>query len=1149
MLSNNTGGRDDATSIAGHGSRVNLIAIREPPLAPDRRAEASDVYSATSTVTPQSSVTRPGFAIAPEASSPAHGSKTALHAQDHNHTSHKPVADVESHNLDDCSLTAVSRLKSTLARMQSRDHFLDHLSARILRTLYASAKTQSQTRELTASEWSALVSIFGTLSLSTTQQVFRGLFAHPAAALMSQASKERTHWRFVVQLTVDKLQFHKNLSTSDRYWVMRARLTEVDLLDESGASSDRRDKLITQTREQYSHIGRVLSNHPDVHEPYLRALLRRPSPSHLGEVTQALSGLMKCRSRLHPRLWGVVWDVLTDPNLPAPFRDELVDGLRTLFGHGGVSDRAGGKLVGEALEEQSNDRRLEKLDYTCMDELPKALDHALRRASEPSDDANAIAISSWANHVVRSLMNAQSMSTDDIFKRLVLLHATQHLAGNDTVRRALSDMSAIITQDRQLDWEVACVLALLERVLHGDSKRVYVTPATAVAEPKQPLQVAKTLWRYWSSSPSLRVHEPLVPALVISSFFYIAGRSYDYDLVRDCAAYIGPMLGRSQDSPCHALAARHSTVEYALASITCGYSLEAVFRVVVGHIPDRQLLALVVADIIRRVSATDPLLAQQAISIARRMDVSVDGDLLTLVGTHLAEHGHIDALGHMQDSALNSAERSMLLKSILRSWRQPSVITSHRHNLHLTELIRSSSISHSMLKSVRAQLRSLVLALAIHGDSTLVLKLIRDVQTRDSSCISRSLLQAVARHLVRRRHIRSAKLLVRRHWHLSSSPKAGSAQQGSMVDSVLSSKRRAAVTLDSLKRPSGMDTVSDETQTAMCNTYLHQHLFYKASRHMRRVSRTMLALRRLVSKHNLLPDRITINILIKGLLLWTKGVDKDAVRALFDRMIQNGYPSGGLYPDGTTPFGGSKSSSNMNSSIVLPKVESAISFTRHVRPLYKMFITAMTARKDFEGAKVVARVLTAVKAEYVKECVRKFEEAIHTLDAAVSTSAIEIPQSTKRPKLGKSLYSTLAKYGIRKDPKPSSSTVSRADSIAKNAPHLVAILSRSTSRVRKPVSFKPGHPPSSTSSAQSPAAPGSDYRPSSTASFISRLATFKLTTYANKPTALDAVAAAKCGWINEGKDRLIEYFGGEATRVFGRNAQDWVSMEIQTVRW
>ncbi|KAF9061424.1 C3HC zinc finger-like-domain-containing protein [Rhodocollybia butyracea] len=54
-----------------------------------------------------------------------------------------------------------------------------------------------------------------------------------------------------------------------------------------------------------------------------------------------------------------------------------------------------------------------------------------------------------------------------------------------------------------------------------------------------------------------------------------------------------------------------------------------------------------------------------------------------------------------------------------------------------------------------------------------------------------------------------------------------------------------------------------------------------------------------------------------------------------------------------------------------------------------------------------------------------------------------------------------------------------------------------------------------------PLSPLADYRPSSIQSFLGRLDTFKLATYANKPTSLDAVAAAKCGWVNDGKDRLV----------------------------
>lgn len=85
------------------------------------------------------------------------------------------------------------------------------------------------------------------------------------------------------------------------------------------------------------------------------------------------------------------------------------------------------------------------------------------------------------------------------------------------------------------------------------------------------------------------------------------------------------------------------------------------------------------------------------------------------------------------------------------------------------------------------------------------------------------------------------------------------------------------------------------------------------------------------------------------------------------------------------------------------------------------------------------------------------------------------------------------------------------------APHLAAILARTAAKTRKalPARFRPSTPLSSGTTASY------EYRPSSTQSLLERLATYKLNTYANKPPAIDALAAAKCGWVNDGKDRLV----------------------------
>ncbi|KAF8206560.1 C3HC zinc finger-like-domain-containing protein [Mycena galopus ATCC 62051] len=139
---------------------------------------------------------------------------------------------------------------------------------------------------------------------------------------------------------------------------------------------------------------------------------------------------------------------------------------------------------------------------------------------------------------------------------------------------------------------------------------------------------------------------------------------------------------------------------------------------------------------------------------------------------------------------------------------------------------------------------------------------------------------------------------------------------------------------------------------------------------------------------------------------------------------------------------------------------------------------------------------------------RKLADAFQSLDAA--TEAAGPP--TKKAHTGRSLYATLAKYGV----KTKQAANPQFASLSKGTPHLTAILARAATRTRKALPF------ASSSAAPLPPLPATaEYRPSSIPSFLARLATFKLATYANKPPQLDAVAAAKCGWTNDGKDRLV----------------------------
>ncbi|KAI1797254.1 zf-C3HC-domain-containing protein [Ganoderma leucocontextum] len=188
------------------------------------------------------------------------------------------------------------------------------------------------------------------------------------------------------------------------------------------------------------------------------------------------------------------------------------------------------------------------------------------------------------------------------------------------------------------------------------------------------------------------------------------------------------------------------------------------------------------------------------------------------------------------------------------------------------------------------------------------------------------------------------------------------------------------------------------------------------------------------------------------------------------------------------------------------------------------------------GSTIVAPTPTAVKhSSSDKSLKRKAEDVIQILDEAVGPSAVPSTAISRPPlkrlRTSRSIYAMLAKYGTQKDPKPATPS-DNLDGLSKTAPHLFAILSRTANRTRKALPFKSNFlgkcgPPSAPST--------SDYRPSSTSSFLARLSTYKLTTYGNKPPAIDAVAAAKCGWVNDGKDRLVCGLCGVSWVVAGRD--------------
>lgn len=150
------------------------------------------------------------------------------------------------------------------------------------------------------------------------------------------------------------------------------------------------------------------------------------------------------------------------------------------------------------------------------------------------------------------------------------------------------------------------------------------------------------------------------------------------------------------------------------------------------------------------------------------------------------------------------------------------------------------------------------------------------------------------------------------------------------------------------------------------------------------------------------PDRVTMNIVLSGMLAWVKEWDSMKVRMLFDLLVRCGYPVGEKYARENVPFGSSPSSvdERVHGEVGRPYevepgaetetgVESSggreetgqdqgvmdwvellrrvtlsgeqIRFERHVRPMMKMFIKALYVRGDVVGARILVGILREVE--------------------------------------------------------------------------------------------------------------------------------------------------------------------------------------------
>ncbi|KAF5359110.1 hypothetical protein D9756_003235 [Leucocoprinus leucothites] len=151
--------------------------------------------------------------------------------------------------------------------------------------------------------------------------------------------------------------------------------------------------------------------------------------------------------------------------------------------------------------------------------------------------------------------------------------------------------------------------------------------------------------------------------------------------------------------------------------------------------------------------------------------------------------------------------------------------------------------------------------------------------------------------------------------------------------------------------------------TAIGNAYLHGHLLYWNKRNGRLLRHVVRSKNFLAQKYGFVPDRVTVNIVIKAMLRWRVYLDSRNIMSLFDHLVRKGYPASERWhtandvPFGTLPG---------EMALDLSGIQQGLSFKRHVRPLYKMFIRELFLRKNPRAAHRIVGILKEEEARAVR---------------------------------------------------------------------------------------------------------------------------------------------------------------------------------------
>ncbi|KAG1785709.1 uncharacterized protein HD556DRAFT_1420757 [Suillus plorans] len=837
-----------------------------------------------------------------------------------------------------------------------------------IHSFYISAKARGQLSQLDSGMLSALIGLFGSLSVDSTRTC---VYTSPLLPYVKDSPVSRDYWAFVKEVVSFKRQRGMALAHSDRYWMMRAELASLSpSKDGQPGYTHKFDRTLFRARKQYLHFSRHVFD-PDVHVPYLTALLSSTDPLHKQWAIDAITSILLTHPFLHAKVMKVLLGIVHDTD--TALLESILSAISIRVTH--FPSPCGG-TAGASISVP--------VDATTF---TSALSVFPLPIPSPSPHMKAI---------TELLHEAFSSNVPLVHRRSNLLLCSLLYSCNGSG-------IAISSLDFPLDgyaslWQTLFALAILEEVTRAAGPALLHDRALR----GRIQEMIRSLHESWLHLMSNESPPTLISRAVTTSLFRLSGAVVDPKLF---AAYLessinfGLWTGDSSDTVEGPQLAAMAAMHLATLMQVRGCGAEFIMKTLSSYSTDVQQQSVVMSAAVKDLIHRNVELAHALYNIAVRSGRDIDVDTAYLLARALPP---VHAVGFLKHERFSRIQVGGLLSSIARFLKE----TRNEH--YDTDLIDDIGISLRKLYSIspppihfRGHLQLLLAELCTRGSGFQTTAIIANVIKFYPAFFQFSFLLRLVYLFLRRRQFRCAlriqKILVGTHRgcvpnlrHMVNT-RLGVTASGRISTNIFITGRKshtlfrggcfwAAGTLFKSGMSSGpvynrvlqgliyarrphaakvafsrvASKVDTKSRTILGNTLLHGVVTRPVPRNGRRVRKLLGLLDNLVKYEQFAPDRITVNIILKALIVWRTAFDHQHLRALFDHMVRGGYPAG-IHSPSHPPF--STPLLRTSGTLTLSKLPPYISFEKHAKPMLKMFIKAFYLRNDVEAARTVVEIL------------------------------------------------------------------------------------------------------------------------------------------------------------------------------------------------